>query len=68
MEIDVVYLNGWVAVFQFLMAVPLVIPSSMVIGMPMSAIIPNLMSGLDCYMGTNTITEENQAEYVPIYI
>ena len=27
MEIDVVYLNGWVAVFQFLMAIPLVIPS-----------------------------------------
>jgi hypothetical protein len=63
MEIDVVYLNGWVAVFQFIMAVPLVIPSSAVIGMPMSAIMPNMWSGLDCYMGRNTITAENQAEY-----
>lgn len=63
MEIDVVYLNGWVAVFQFLMAVPLVLPSSAVIGMPMSAIIPNMISGWDCYMGVNTITRENQHEY-----
>ena len=63
MEIDVVFLNGWVAVFQFLMAVPLTLPSSAIVGMPMSAIIPNMLSGLDCYMGRNTITAENQHEY-----
>jgi hypothetical protein len=63
MEIDVVYLNGWVAVFQFLMAIPLVIPSSLVVGMPLSAIVPNFMSGADCYMGINTVTAQNQHEY-----
>ena len=59
MEIDVVYLNGWVAVFQFLMAIPLIIPSSMVINLPMNEIMPNMYGGYKCWLGENTITAGN---------
>lgn len=57
-EIDVVYLNGWVAVFQFLFAIPLCIPSSQVINIPLSGILPNLYGGALCWMGIDTITEQ----------
>lgn len=58
MEIDCTYLNGWVAVFQFLIAIPLCLPSAQVQGMPMSNIMPNMYGGMMCWMGINTITED----------
>ena len=57
-DIDVVYLNGWVAVYQFLIALPLCIPSSQVIKMPVAAIVPNLWGGMLCWMGINSITAQ----------
>jgi drug/metabolite transporter (DMT)-like permease len=57
-EIDCTYLNGWVAIFQFLIAIPLCIPSAQVQGMPISNIMDNMYGGLRCWMGINTITEE----------
>lgn len=58
MDIDVVYLNGWVAIYQFLIALPLCIPSSQVINMPVAAILPNLWGGMLCWMGINSITAQ----------
>lgn len=58
-EIDVVFLNGWVAVFQFLLSIPLCIPSSLVINMPVSGILPNLYGGLLCWFGIDSINESN---------
>ena len=58
-EIDVVYLNGWVAVYQFLFSIPLCVPSSMVIGMYPQDIIPNLWGGAKCWVGVNTIVAGN---------
>jgi uncharacterized membrane protein len=43
-DIDVVYLNGWVAVFQSLVAIPLSLPTAAISGMSMSEIIPNLVN------------------------
>lgn len=57
-EIDCTYLNGWVAIFQFLIAIPLMIPSATVQGIPVSNIIPNLYGGMLCWFGVNTITED----------
>lgn len=57
-DIDVVYLNGWVSVYQFLIALPLCIPSSQVINMPVSAILPNLWGGMLCWMGINSVTAQ----------
>jgi drug/metabolite transporter (DMT)-like permease len=57
-EIDCTYLNGWVAIFQFLIAIPLMIPSATVQGIPVSNIIPNLYDGMLCWFGVNTITDD----------
>jgi drug/metabolite transporter (DMT)-like permease len=62
LEIDVIYLNGWVAVFQFLMSIPLILPSSWVISMATDQIIPNMYGGFWCWLGVNTITEENPGD------
>jgi drug/metabolite transporter (DMT)-like permease len=54
-DIDVVYLNGWVAVFQFLFSLPLTVPSSWAINMSTSEIMPNMYGGAKCYFGVNTV-------------
>ena len=43
LEIDIIYLNGWVAVFQSLFAIPLCLPSSLVINLPFNEIMPNMI-------------------------
>lgn len=57
-EIDCTYLNGWVAVFQFLIALPLCLPSAQIQGMPVSNIPANMYGGMACWFGYNTITED----------
>lgn len=52
-----VYLNGWVAWFQFLLCFPLLYPSAMAISLPLDQLGPNLVDGLYCFLGTSTITE-----------
>jgi uncharacterized membrane protein len=61
MDIDVVYLNGWVAIFQFLFAIPLCIPSALVIDIPIDGIMDNMYGGLKCYAGINTSPHDNCA-------
>lgn len=75
-EIDVTYLNGWVSLFQFLIAIPLCFPSAYVISVPMDEIIPNMYNGMLCWIGINTVTAENAAAgqviddctYGPFYV
>ena len=57
-DIDVVYLNGWIAVYQFIFAIPLCIPSAWVIGMKVEDIMPNMYHGWLCYLGENSILED----------
>lgn len=65
-EIDVVYLNGWVAIFQFLIAIPLSFPTAWVQGLPMDQIWPNFVGGFWCWMGYNTITADNNPYSLPL--
>lgn len=73
-EIDIMYLNGWVAVFQSLFAIPLCLPSAQVINIAFSEIIPNMYGGAKCLMGINSITDrpdihQNDAcEMAPLYV
>jgi hypothetical protein len=60
MDIDVVFLNGWVAIYQFLFAIPLCIPSTQVVNMSVADIIPNLVGGMRCWFGINTIDAHNR--------
>ena len=59
-DLDPVYLNGWIAVWQFLFSIPLAIPAAMV---SVPAVEPhmlwtNLVDGLKCYAGIDSITSE----------
>lgn len=57
-ELDPIYLNGWIAVFQLLFSLILCVPSSLASEPPV--LIPdlpnNLYGGLLCFFGTNSIT------------
>ena len=44
-DIDVIYLNGWVSVFQFIFSIPLCFPSAQVMKLPYDQIIPNMIGG-----------------------
>jgi uncharacterized membrane protein len=59
-DIDIMYLNGWVAVFQTLFAIPLCFPSAAVTGLTSSEILPNLYGGFLCSFGINSITETSE--------
>lgn len=57
-EIDPIYLNGWIAVFQFFFALAFCVPASLASSPPVA--IPDLpeslWDGMKCYVGINTIT------------
>jgi drug/metabolite transporter (DMT)-like permease len=65
-EIDIVYLNGWVAVFQFLIALPLCLPTAQIQNLPISEIWPNMVDGMKCWLGVNSITEDNNPHNLPL--
>lgn len=72
-ELDAVYLNGWIAVFQFLFAIPLTFPAAMVGDHPVtpSELPENLYDGFMCYLGQNTITDgahKDDCEKATIYV
>lgn len=56
-DIDVVYLNGWVAIFQLVAAVPLLYPSGIASGVKPADIWENVYHGLLCYGGINSVHE-----------
>lgn len=58
-ELDPVYLNGWIAVFQLLMAIPLTVPAALAGDPPVPpAQLPtSLADGFKCYLGQNTIVD-----------
>jgi len=57
-ELDPIYLNGWIAVFQLLFSLALCVPASMATDPPVQ--IPdlpqNMLDGLRCYVGINSNT------------
>ena len=50
-DIDVTYLNGWVAIFQLLCALPLAVPSAWASGLTIKELPHNLHMGMQCVMG-----------------
>jgi drug/metabolite transporter (DMT)-like permease len=55
-DIDVVYLNGWVAVYQFLTCIPFAIPSAYAVGLTVSDVPSSVSNGFRCYIGHNSVT------------
>lgn len=62
-EIDAVYLNGWVAFFQFLASFPLLFPSAPAANVPLSDLGSNLWDGAKCYAGVNTVTNATMTPF-----
>lgn len=54
-DIDVIYLNGWVAVFQFLVSIPLAIPAAYASNLTIQELPTNFWNGVRCYTGQDTI-------------
>ena len=65
-KMDVVYLNGWVAIFQFLISIPLAIPAAYASGLSISDIPSNLYGGLKCYAGVNSIVNTTASTCYPL--
>jgi drug/metabolite transporter (DMT)-like permease len=57
-DLDPIYLNGWIAFWQFLFSIPIAIPAAMVSDPPVEPhmLLRNLFDGLVCYTGHNSIT------------
>uniref|UniRef100_A0A7S2RKK2 EamA domain-containing protein n=1 Tax=Rhizochromulina marina TaxID=1034831 RepID=A0A7S2RKK2_9STRA len=56
-ELDPVYLNAWIAVFQFLFSLPLAVPAALASDPPVypKELPENLADGLRCYFGVSSI-------------
>lgn len=70
-DIDPVYLNGWVALFQFMFAIPLLFPSAAGMKLPMDRLPDNLWNGARCFVGINTITtgaHPDDCAMSPVYV
>ncbi len=65
-DIDVIYLNGWVSVFQSLSAVCFAIPSAWAMGMRTSSLPSNMFNGFLCVLGHNTDLGTNMLEEMMI--
>lgn len=56
-ELDPIFLNGWIAVFQFLFSLVLCIPASLASEppVPVNELPQNVLDGLLCYGGTDSV-------------
>lgn len=54
MECDVVYLNGWIGVWQLLLTLPMAVPAAPTCGITISEIPSNFFDGMKCYAGENS--------------
>lgn len=57
-ELDPIYLNGWIAVFQFLFSLILCVPASLTSEppVPVSELPDNILDGLFCYGAKDSVT------------
>lgn len=58
MDIDPIYLNGFVSLYQFAISIPLSIPAAPLTGVPIAQVPQNAYDGWRCYLGTDSITAE----------
>lgn len=58
-DIDPIYMNGYVALYQFLFAFPLLYPSAMAEGLATGDIWKNLADGAKCFVGIDTLASDS---------
>eukprot|EP01119_Soliformovum_irregulare_P002566 TRINITY_DN12810_c0_g1_i1.p1 TRINITY_DN12810_c0_g1~~TRINITY_DN12810_c0_g1_i1.p1 ORF type:complete len:393 (-),score=95.34 TRINITY_DN12810_c0_g1_i1:103-1281(-) len=70
-EIDVVYMNGWVAIYQFLFSLSVAIPSAYASALRPSQLPDNMWGGLRCLVGKDTLVSDKCHDaplFVSLYI
>jgi len=70
-DVDPIYLNGWIAVWQFLLSLPLLIPSAPLSDVAIADIPQNLYDGWLCFTGVNsklTGTDPDDCSMGPVYV
>jgi uncharacterized membrane protein len=55
-DIDPIYLNGFVSLYQFLISIPLSIPAAPFTGIAISDVPRNAVDGWRCYIGQDSVT------------
>lgn len=72
--IDPIFLNGWVALFQFLFSIALSVPAGMTSDPPVAPrdLPSNIADGIKCYFGIGTITSgchpDDGCHDAPLYV
>jgi len=73
-EIDVVYMNGWVAVYQFIISIILAVPSAYATKLTAQTLPQNILDGAKCYVGINSVFEAanglqvDDCKMSPVYV
>jgi len=71
LEIDVIYLNGWVAIYQFLLSLAVAVPLAYASNLTPKDIPSNFADGAKCYVGINTITgglNPDECQHAPLFV
>ena len=63
-EIDVIYLNGWVAVFQLIFTIVMAIPAAYAMGLTVQDVPGNFWGGMKCYAGLDSNVRKNGSTYI----
>lgn len=56
-DVDVVFLNGWIAVFQVILSLPMALPTAVATALPLEEVPRNVINGFKCYVGVNSVQE-----------
>jgi len=73
-EIDVVYMNGWIAIYQLIITLVLSVPSAYASQLTVEQLPDNIWGGAKCYAGFNSVKETHGDIWVdncymaPIYV
>lgn len=74
-DLDPIYLNGWIAVYQFIASFPLLIPGAFASQVPIDDLPQNLWDGARCLAGQNSIlhkesssTHIDDCKMSPVYV
>jgi len=74
-EIDVVYMNGWIAIYQLIISLVLAVPSAYASSLTIEQLPGNVWDGAKCYSGHNSVLVDvsksikaDHCAMAPIYV
>lgn len=73
-DLDPIYLNGYIALYQFVFCLPAAVPAAWAIGLPLGEVPRNCWDGLLCYVGRNSVVSspdpsaDDDCAAAPLYV